>query len=408
MTMDSSSSSGSPSKGTVDGFTARDAWFADREMLNQVLSTYDNSTILGKGSSAQVFQVTHRETGETFACKIVRKSHMNDERTMSTETEIMMRLKHENLVQLHELFETSTSRWFIMELANAGTLQSALAAEVNYTEDLVAGLFKQILSGVKHLHDMGIVHRDLKQDNILVNVVETSNGEKKYVPKIADFGLSAVVGLNTNKDTMKMEKEMKNFRKLKDMWGTKEYFAPEVYKRAYGPQVDVWSLGCVLYELLTGLPAFPIREEPQSVLTKYLLNGGQKTRRMYQMSAQWRELSPLAQDLINKMLKFNPSRRYSLQECLNHPFIRNVRPESTVRTVGTPQSSHRLVVSKQFTADGRVIHTVNQVPQQVKGNSPRGKVLANARNAALLTAEKKNRRLRDLMEQNKSDANQRQ
>eukprot|EP01032_Pedospumella_encystans_P010230 gene10230-11974_t len=352
------------------------AWYADREMLADILSSYESREVLGKGSSAQVFQVVHKETGKLYACKIVRKSQMNDERTMSTETEIMMRLKHENITQLHELYETSNSRWFIMELANAGTLQTALAEEVNYTEELVAGLFKQVLSGVKHLHDMGIVHRDLKQDNILVNVVETSNGEKKYVPKIADFGLSAVVGLNTNKDSMKMEREMKSFRKLKDMWGTKEYFAPEVYKKAYGPQVDVWSLGCVLYELLTGVTAFPERERPISLFDRYMLNGGKKMRRMYQTRPQWQQLSAEAQDLINKMLKISPTKRFSLQECLDHPFIRNVRSEATVRHTG----------AKSVFVSGKV-------------ETARSLVLEGARSAAVKHAEVKVRRLKLLAEQ---------
>ena len=252
--MHNTSSISTTASSSSDSLEARVAWYADREMLAKLLSTYESSTVLGKGSSAQVFQVVHKQTGQKFACKIVRKSHMNDENTMSMETEIMMRAKHENIIQLHELYETSSSRWFIMELANSGTLQTALAEEANYTEELVAGLFTQVLSGVKQLHDMGVVHRDLKQDNILCALEETASGEKKYVAKIADFGLSAVVET--------AEKDMKSFRKLKDMWGTKEYFAPEVYKKAYGPQVDVWSLGCVLYELLTGVSPSPSARSP--------------------------------------------------------------------------------------------------------------------------------------------------
>ena len=144
---------------------------ADKEMLSSLLSTYDTSSILGKGSSAQVFEVSHKGTGEKFACKVVQKGNINDERTMCTETEIMIRLQHENVIQLHELYETTASRWFIMELANSGTLQAALAKEIHYTEELVAGLFKQVLSGVKHLHNTGVVHRDLKPENILCSLV---------------------------------------------------------------------------------------------------------------------------------------------------------------------------------------------------------------------------------------------
>ncbi len=380
-------------------------------MLASLHSTYHIGSMIGQGSSAQVFNVQHRVTGDAFACKVVRRAGMNNERTMSTETEIMMRLKHENITQLHELYETSNSQWFIMELANAGTLQTALAEEVNYTEELVAGLFKQVLSGVKHLHDMGIVHRDIKMENILCSLVvsssfcfsfsriayilnyhhflhhhfqNNSDGKKEYKTKLADFGLSAVVGLHTYQDSVKLNKEKKSYNRLRDVWGTKEYLAPEVYKKAYGPQVDVWSLGCVLYELLTGLVAFPQREHFISTIEKYMLNGGKDIRRAYQLRPQFQELSAEAQDLINHMLKLNPKQRYSIQECLRHPFIaaRNARP---VATHSPTDSSFRKVnaLSPSSVADKYPLSL--RVVQSSTGSD----ILVQARNAAIKAAEAK-------------------
>ena len=295
---------------------------ADEEMLHKLLESYAAGAVLGKGSSGQVFQVTDKVSGETRACKVVRKnSAINDDRTMSTETEIMKRMKHENILRLHELYETSTSRWFILELANAGSLQQALALEDNYSEAVVAGAFKQVLEGVKYLHSMGIVHRDLKQDNILCSVTTSHSGVREYNVKIADFGLSAVRDVKTSNSFQRSPTNLKNFHKLKEMWGTKEYFAPEVFKKAYGPQVDVWSLGCVLYELLVGETPFPIREKPASQVEKYLFNGGKRVKRYFELRSGWQTLSYEARDLISRMLKVNPGKRLSVDECLSYPFI---------------------------------------------------------------------------------------
>ena len=105
------------------------------------------------------------------------------------------------------------------------------------------------------------------------------------------------------------------------MWGTKEYFAPEVYQKAYGPQADVWSLGCVLYELLVGETPFPVRERPTSAVERLLLNGGQKVKRAFELRPGWQALSDEARDLLSRMLKVNPRRRLSVEECLAHPWI---------------------------------------------------------------------------------------
>ena len=115
-------------------------------------------------------------------------------------------MEHENILRLHALFESDNSRWFVMELANAGSLQNALALEEEYSEATVASTFKQVLEGVKYLHSKGIVHRDLKQDNILCSVEEKEDGARSYSVKIADFGLSAVLDVKTSNKFQKAPK----------------------------------------------------------------------------------------------------------------------------------------------------------------------------------------------------------
>jgi serine/threonine protein kinase len=320
-------------------------------MLQHLLESYDCGDILGKGSSAQVFEVIHKDTGVKYACKVVHKnSSLNDHGTMSTEAEIMKRMNHPNVTSLHELYETSSSKWFILELAREGSLQSVLAAESEYTEGLVAESFAQILKGVEYLHSLGIVHRDLKQDNILC-AYQDVDGEKKIVPKIVDFGLSAIIDHRACEAS-----RVKRYRKLKQLWGTREYFAPEVYEKAYGPQVDVWALGCVLYELLVGETPFPVREKPVSAVERILLNGGHKIKRSFELRLGWQALSAEARDLISRMLKVNPRRRLSVAECLAHPWITGESlPAATVSTGGDAGAS----VSRS-----KVLHEARRVVQK--------------------------------------------
>lgn len=162
------------------------------------------------------------------------------------------------------------------------------------------------------------------------------------------------------------------------MWGTKEYFAPEVYKKAYGPQVDVWSLGCVLYELLTGETPFPVREREQSKIERYLLNGGVKSKRYFELRPGWQELSAEARDLIHKMLKVNPKRRLSVEECLAHPWI----------VTATARAGQKIPVCTAGAAAGMVA--------SAEGREQASKVLVEAHAAALKRAQSKVHRQKQL------------
>lgn len=286
--------------------------------------TYEVLRLLGRGASAEVYLIRHRQTKEEYACKIVKKtnSSMNDARTMKTETTIMKKLQDKHLLRMHELYETEDTIWMILDYAEGGDMMHALASLPNYSERSVAKIFKQMLLGVKYLHSEGIVHRDLKLDNILYTKEEEGESEESEIQvKIADFGLSALTSV---KRTSENSKKVKSMKSLKEMWGTTEYFAPEVYERAYGSQADIWALGCILYEMLTGDVAFPFRDSNDDslldkVMTKAMLK--KKALRSFEMKDGWKELSAEAQSLIKGMLKRNATMRFDVDECLAHPWI---------------------------------------------------------------------------------------
>jgi len=221
-----------------------------------VKESYDIGKTLGHGASGKVYMAIHKHTGKKFACKVVKKnSNMNDAQSMSTEIEIMKRVRHRNIVSMYELYETPKCLWIILELVDGGDLHHYLANTVHYNEVMASRQFRQILNGLHYLHSLGVVHRDLKLDNILL-----SGQGASCEAKIADFGLSALVRIDEDGYDPEESGKRKNYTALRDMWGTKEYFAPEVINQAYGPQADVWALGCVLYEMLSGEQAFPVRE----------------------------------------------------------------------------------------------------------------------------------------------------
>ena len=120
-----------------------------------------------------------------------------------------------------------------------------------YTEQCAARHMKQIFQGVHYLHSRGVVHRDLKLENILLS---TDSPDADI--KIADFGLSALCHFGENYDPEESTKR-KGIKELTQMWGTREYFAPELIDEAYGPQADVWSIGCIFAEMSNGRPLFP-------------------------------------------------------------------------------------------------------------------------------------------------------
>lgn len=143
----------------------------DRITDAMVKETYEFSKVLGHGSSGQVVLVTHKVTGKQYACKIVKKDkNMNDAQSMSTELEIMKRIRHRHVVSMYELYETPNCLWMVLELVSGGDLYHHLATQTGYSEAVASRYMKQMLQGVHYLHSLGIVHRDLKLENILLSV----------------------------------------------------------------------------------------------------------------------------------------------------------------------------------------------------------------------------------------------
>lgn len=182
----------------------------DEATFELLKKTYSILKQIGKGSSGVVHLVYHKDLCKYFACKVIEKSGpINDIQSMKTEIEIMKRVKHPRVVSLHQLFETPKCMWLILELVESGGLRSKLSSmKRRFPETLSAKITKQMLEGLQYLHNQGIVHRDLKIDNILFE----GNVQTGSV-KIADFGLSAL--LTGDKSYPSDNLERKKFKGMK-------------------------------------------------------------------------------------------------------------------------------------------------------------------------------------------------
>ncbi|XP_021098073.1 calcium/calmodulin-dependent protein kinase type 1G isoform X2 [Heterocephalus glaber] len=208
--------------------------------------------------------------------------------------EVLGSIKHENIVTLEDIYESSTHYYLVMQLVSGGELFDRILERGVYTERDASLVIRQVLSAVKYLHENGIVHRDLKPENLLYLTPEENS---KIM--ITDFGLS----------------KMEHSGVMSTACGTPGYVAPEVLaQKPYSKAVDCWSIGVITYILLCGYP--PFYEETESKLFEKIKEG------YYEFESPfWDDISESAKDFICHLLEKDPSERYTCEKALRHPWI---------------------------------------------------------------------------------------
>ncbi|XP_020105774.1 calcium-dependent protein kinase 1-like [Ananas comosus] len=267
--------------------------------MEDVRASYVFGRELGRGQFGVTYLVTHRATGERFACKSIatrKLVHRDDVEDVRREVQIMHHLTgHRNIVELRGAYEDRHSVNLVMELCEGGELFDRIIARGHYTERAAAALCREIVAVVHSCHSMGVMHRDLKPENFLF-----LNKSEDSPLKATDFGLSVF---------------FKPGEVYKDLVGSAYYVAPEVLKRHYGPEADIWSAGVILYILLSGVP--PFWAENEDGIFNEIRRG-----HVDFLSDPWPSISSGAKDLVKKMLRQDPKERLTAAEILNHPWIR--------------------------------------------------------------------------------------
>ncbi|KAK6936926.1 Protein kinase domain [Dillenia turbinata] len=267
--------------------------------MEDVRSIYTIGKELGRGQFGITHLCTHKATGEQFACKTIAKRKLvnkEDIEDVRREVQIMHHLTGQpNIVELKGAYEDKHSVHLVMELCAGGELFDRIIAKGHYTERAAASLLRTIVQIVHTCHSMGVVHRDLKPENfLLLNKAENSP------LKATDFGLSVF---------------FKQGEVFREIVGSAYYIAPEVLKRKYGPEVDIWSIGVMLYILLCGVP--PFWAESEHGIFNAILRG-----HIDFTSDPWPSISPAAKDLVRKMLNSDPKQRLTAAQVLSHPWIK--------------------------------------------------------------------------------------
>uniref|UniRef100_UPI00358EE693 serine/threonine-protein kinase H1-like n=1 Tax=Myxine glutinosa TaxID=7769 RepID=UPI00358EE693 len=240
---------------TDPGWNGRNKVAKYRARFDQkVTAKYDIKALIGRGSFSRVVRVEHRVSKQPFAIKMLETRSKEGREVCEAELAVLRRVRHSNVVQLIEVFETPNRVYMVMELATGGELFDRIIAKGSFTESDATRVLQMILNGLHYLHSLGITHRDLKPENLLYY---HPGHDSKIL--ITDFGLASA---RRKSDDMTMTTTC----------GTPEYIAPEVLlRKPYTCAVDMWALGIISYILLSG--TMPFEDENHSRLYRLILRG---------------------------------------------------------------------------------------------------------------------------------------
>jgi len=303
------------------------------EPSRPVSKSYKVLKQLGNGAFGSVFLAESKYTGEKRAIKQIPKSHVaEDLMYVNTELEAMIQLTHPNIVRFFEFFEDNKVIYLVTEVCSAGDFWELNHGIDDPTE--IRLLFRDLMMAVAYCHDLGVAHRDLKFENCLIH----QEPHQRRVGKVIDFGLSAIRRAGDQQS-----------RWLNDQLGTRFFVAPEVIdvNRNYGVMCDLWSIGVMLYIVLTD--EHPCSDKANTLDTDQLFR---KIMFGTIRKKPLRNVGDDAADLLLKLLVKDQEKRLPACEALNHPWLvgqglppksKSWATESMVsKTPSTPMDKERL------------------------------------------------------------------
>ncbi|KAG6735409.1 hypothetical protein POTOM_061985 [Populus tomentosa] len=267
---------------------------------------------LGRGEFGVTYLCIERDSRELLACKSISKRKLRtavDIEDVRREVAIMKHLpKNSSIVSLKEACEDDNAVHLVMELCEGGELFDRIVARGHYTERAAAAVTRTIVEVVQLCHKHGVIHRDLKPENFLF-----ANKKENSPLKAIDFGLSIFFKPG----------EYEEGERFSEIVGSPYYMAPEVLKRNYGPEIDIWSAGVILYILLCGVP--PFWAESEQGVAQAILRGIIDFKR-----DPWPNISESAKSLVRQMLEPDPKLRLTARQVIEHPWLQNAKKAPNV------------------------------------------------------------------------------
>lgn len=314
----------------------------------KVFDIYKEGRELGRGHFARVIECTRISDNKKFAMKIIKKKEMEKQQKVHEEIAILRKVgQHPNIVSMEDFRDDQKHFYIIMELCEGGDLFSKIVETGNYSELQASKTCRQLASALKFIHEKNITHRDLKPENILL----TTDDLNAQI-KVADFGLSKL---------MKPNQEI-----MKTVCGTWAYCAPEVLeKNDYQKCVDCWTLGVLMYILLSGYHPFDVYGD---------LNERDLMQKIKQCEYDfddpvWQDVSENAKDLIRRLLQTDVHTRLTLEDFMEDPWTKNGLDKKLTNTTSTAvaerlknfnQSKFRMGVEAQTNLAAQNTHVIKE------------------------------------------------
>uniref|UniRef100_A0A674M9M6 non-specific serine/threonine protein kinase n=1 Tax=Takifugu rubripes TaxID=31033 RepID=A0A674M9M6_TAKRU len=311
---------------------------------------YEIGEVLGSGQFAIVKRCKDKIVGIEYAAKFIKKRQSRASRRgvkreeIEREVDILQQIQHPNIVALHDVFENRTDVILILELVSGGELFDFLAQKESLSEEEATQFIKQILDGVEYLHSKRIIHFDLKPENIMLL---DRNVPLPHI-KLIDFGLAHKIEAGVE---------------FKNIFGTPEFVAPEIVNyEPLGLEADMWSIGVITYILLSGASPF-LGESKQETL-------GNVSAMNYNFDEEFfSNTSELAKSFISQLLEKDRRKRMSIQEALNHPWIKPLNPRQAMvkrLSVVNLENFRRQYARRRWKLSFRIVALCNHLTRIMK------------------------------------------
>lgn len=302
-------------------------WFTAGEGPGASLNDYKDFTLIGKGSFGKVYKATSKVDGQNYAIKLIEKSRITEQEQFSNlaaEREVMSMVDHPFIVKMYSAFQTKDKLWFVMDALEGGELFYHLRNYGKFDEPTTWFYAAQIVLAIEYLHKNNIMYRDLKPENILL--------DKDGNAMITDFGLAKL--------------GMTKYKQTKEFWGTPEYLAPEIITgKGYDRSADWWSLGILLYEMLSGRHPYKTKNNDKNSMYRRILEKPIRRRP---------EFSKEAYSLINGLLAIKTQNRLGCsdlgaEEIKCHEFFNSINWSNLEqKKISPPISSDDLNSEKKY------------------------------------------------------------